>query len=161
MYLKMIISGGQTGADEAGLEAAYQAGIATGGFAPKTYRTAIGSNYILQRKYNLLEDSSYNYPPRTLKNAKFADATIRLAYNFGSRGEKLTLKYIKQENKPYLDVDINNPVTPIEVAEWIHNNRFEVINIAGNTNTEDNRVYLFCVNYLKRVFELVKAFSNE
>lgn len=38
MLLK-VISGGQLGADQAGLAAAKAVGIRTGGFAPKNYKT--------------------------------------------------------------------------------------------------------------------------
>lgn len=156
MYLKMVISGGQTGADEAGLEAAYQAGIATGGFAPKTYRTDKGSNYMLQRKYNLLEHQSYQYPPRTLANVKFADATVRLAYNWKSRGEKLTFKYIKQEDKPHFDVDLNYLPPPVDFAQWLHENKVEVLNVAGNRDTDDGWVYTTATNWLRQAFLLLK-----
>ena len=156
MYLKMVISGGQTGADEAGLEAAFQAGIETGGIAPKTYRTVDGSNYDLRDKYGLLEDSSYNYPPRTQKNVKLADATVRLAHNFNSRGEKLTYKYIKQEDQPHFDVDLNYLPPPIDFAEWLHKNKIEVLNVAGNRDTEDGWVYETATNWLRQAFLLLK-----
>ena len=45
--IKKIISGGQSGADLAGLKAAIKLGIETGGFIPKNYRTENGSDYTL------------------------------------------------------------------------------------------------------------------
>lgn len=155
MHLRKVISGGQTGADEAGLEAAYMYGFETGGHAPKYYRTADGPNLELKTRYGLEQDSSEDYPPRTLKNVQNSDATIRLAHNFKSRGEVLTLKYISKEAKPYFDVDINSPKDPRELALWIHRNKFEVINIAGNTET-DGSVYEFVLTYMKQVFKILE-----
>ena len=155
MYLRKVISGGQTGADEAGLEAAYMYGFETGGHAPKYYRTSAGPNLVLKDRYGLVQDSSESYPPRTLKNVQNSDATIRLAKNFKSKGEVLTLKYISKEAKPHFDVDILSPPDPRELALWIHRNKFEIINIAGNTET-DGSIYEFVYHYLKQVFKILE-----
>lgn len=53
--LTKIISGGQTGADEGGLEGARLLGIPTGGTAPKGYRTENGPNLTLRDTYGLVE----------------------------------------------------------------------------------------------------------
>ena len=42
MSLRKVVSGGQTGADQAGLRAARAAGIETGGWAPKGWETEEG-----------------------------------------------------------------------------------------------------------------------
>jgi len=42
-----------------------------------------------------------------------SDGTIRLAFDFTSRGEKCTLTAIKDYGKPYIDVDLSNP-RPLE-----------------------------------------------
>ena len=46
--IKKIISGGQTGADQIGLEVALSLGIPTGGTAPKGFITETGPNYKLR-----------------------------------------------------------------------------------------------------------------
>ena len=48
----LIISGGQTGADMAGLMAAKKVGFNTGGFAPKGFKTELSSNLMLNLIYN-------------------------------------------------------------------------------------------------------------
>ena len=48
MFIKKVISGGQTGADQGGLMAAWERGIATGGAVPFEYRTNLGPNPILE-----------------------------------------------------------------------------------------------------------------
>ena len=60
-----VISGGQTGADQAGLIAAEKAGITTGGWMPKGFRTLDGPNPGLAARFGLREHPSEEYPPRT------------------------------------------------------------------------------------------------
>jgi len=156
-----VISGGQTGADQAGLAAAKSVGFQTGGTAPKHYRTLEGSNYDLRDLYNLEESNEYNYKYRTEDNVKNSSATIRLAFNFNSSGEKCTLAAIKKHNKPYIDVDLNDKIDPTYVAKWIIGNDFDVLNIAGNSDTQDRIVYSEVFKYLVEVFEEVKRLKED
>lgn len=75
-----LISGGQTGADVGGLEAARLLGIPTGGTAPKGYRSLAPDQAqhaeLLRSRYGLGEHPESAYPPRTMKNVDDAAATI-------------------------------------------------------------------------------------
>mgnify|MGYP003147850295 FL=1 len=53
-----VISGGQTGADIAGLKIAAEKGIPTGGRLPRRYMTEDGPNYSLQSRYGLVPDTN-------------------------------------------------------------------------------------------------------
>lgn len=81
------------------------------------------------------EESSSNYRDRTIKNAK-ADATIALAVDFSSAGERLTKKAVEDNGKKYIPVNTNNPEITEELVESIVNQLNEVgaksLNIAGN-----------------------------
>ena len=133
MILKKVISGGQTGADQAGLAAAKSYDILTGGFAPKNFMTSSGANATLKYAYGL-EEIEGSYKERTRMNVEAADATIRLAIDFDSPGEKCTLNAIKDYNKPYYDVNLlNAPAHTSEVVAWILEGKFEILNIAGNS----------------------------
>jgi len=157
-----IISGGQTGADEAGLRAAIHIGFETGGTAPKNYKTLIGSNYSLKSVYGLKESISSDYPPRTEDNVNDSDGTLRLAYNFNSRGEKCTLKAIKKFNKPYYDIDLNDPIDPTITAKWIIGHGIKVLNIAGNANRGgDFVIYDKCLEYLIKVFREIQRLETD
>jgi len=74
--LQRIISGGQTGIDQLGLEVARSFSISTGGLAPKGYLTETGPAEWL-RDYGLTEHTSSKYPPRTRANIQQSDGTIR------------------------------------------------------------------------------------
>jgi len=69
-------------------------------------------------------------------NVRLSDGTIRFAADFNSMGERCTLNAILDNNKPYKDIDINNPLsTPIVVATWIRKNNIKKLNIAWNTKS--------------------------
>lgn len=155
--LKKVISGGQTGADYQGLVAAKLCGLATGGWIPKNFRTEDGNRPELKEEFGIKEHTSYQYPPRTFANARDSDGTIRLACDFSTAGEKLTLKAIHQYNKPYIDVDMNDPRPFQEVAEWLVSNKIETLNVAGNAASKCPLSFSEDVkDYLVKVFNSVK-----
>ena len=100
MILERVISGGQTGADRAGLAAAKAAGIATGGWMPKGFRALDGPHAEFAAIYGIQEHTSDRYPPRTALNVKESDATLRFATDCNSPGEVLTLQMCKRYGKP-------------------------------------------------------------
>ncbi len=149
-----IISGAQTGTDQAALDVAYIRGIPTGGYITKGARTSSGAlsrGYIL--KMALVEMSSASYQVRTWKNVEESDGTLRLAINFKSLGERCTMNAIKHFNKPHFDVDLLDPCDVNEVEEWFRANNIKVLNIAGNTQwTEKMDIYKMAYEYLIKVF---------
>jgi len=133
-----IISGGQTGADQAGLYAAFYKGIETGGFAPSKFMTLDGSDFSLRDKFGLVEVQG-GYKKRTYMNVQNSDCTLRFAFNFNSAGEKCTFNAIKEYDKPHTDIDLGYPITYTmikEVGDWIIENDFKIINIAGNAQSK-------------------------
>lgn len=136
MALKKIISGGQTGADYAGLLAGREMGLETGGTAPKGWRICLpdgtdGSNPGLE-KFGLIQHSSREYPPRTRQNVIDSDGTVWFGYD-KSPGGKLTARTCASEEKPFLI----NP-TPENLRSWVALQDIEVLNVAGNRASEQN-----------------------
>lgn len=74
--LKRVISGGQTGIDRAGLQAALQSGLKTGGKAPEGYKTEAGHDLSLQTIYGLTAPEGGTYVSRTIDNIKGSDGTL-------------------------------------------------------------------------------------
>jgi len=151
-----VISGGQTGADEAGLYVAKNFGIRTGGFAPKYYKTKDGPNLLLKTKYGLFE-SEGGYKTRTWQNVSNSDGTIRLAMSFNTPGEVCTLNAITSYKKPHFNVDLRSPPRPIQCCEWLIMNDIEVINIAGNSETGNRKIFLLVSDYLTDVFRILAS----
>jgi hypothetical protein len=136
--ISKVISGGQNGVDIAGLMAAWATGIETGGNIPWGYKTLDGPRYDL-KLLNLKQSDSPFYPPRTEQNVLDSDATLRLALDFNSAGEKCTYKYLIRHNKPYYDIriyphlgtfDLHETIT---VKAWLEGLNVKTLNIAGNS----------------------------
>lgn len=153
--LKKICSGGQSGADFGALLAAEKYNIQTGGWMPKGFKTLNGARPDYARRFNIQEHSSSSYPPRTYLNVKENDGTLRFAFDFNSAGELCTLKGINQYKKPYLDIDVNDPIPIQTVCDWIIENNIENLNVAGNSEKTYSGMCVFVVDYLSELFELM------
>lgn len=130
--LTKIISGGQTGADRGGLEAAKRLGLLTGGTAPKGYRTENGPDLSL-KDFGLTQHSSAQYPPRTEENVKNSDGTIIFSIALRSQGSEITAKLCKKHGKPFLAIhDNNNPAAVHAIKVFIVLHQIKILNIAGN-----------------------------
>ena len=138
-----VISGGQTGADAAGLRFARKAGYQTGGWAPKGWwreksRDASGksigySEPLLGTKYGLKEHSETGYRGRTIENIKDADATIVFKqYGQNSPGSALTYKTAKELSKPVVIVDPFGKNAAKKVAAFLAEHKPGTLNVAGS-----------------------------
>lgn len=150
--LKKIISGGQSGADIAGLETAKRFGFETGGTMPFGFKTLDGSKPEYKQLYGVVAHSSSSYVPRTKKNVKDSDGTLRLAYDFESSGEKLTLRSILDYKKPYFDVDFNIDYDVNKAYDWLLSNNIKVLNIAGNSEKTAPGIYEKSCMFLESLF---------
>ena len=151
-----IISGGQTGADQAGLDAAKSLGFITGGWAPKNWETMDGPSKELLESYGLKEHSG-GYRPRTIQNVKDSDITIIVSRKWKSPGTILTINSCIRNLKPFIALqedgkiyqhecklldelikkpdliieDLNDQEPPFELYASVLKN-YLVINCAGN-----------------------------
>lgn len=147
--LHKVISGGQTGADQGGLMAAWRHGIETGGQAPLSYKTQDSYNPLLEV---LGLTQAGDYSSRTRKNIDEADGTVIIAHHLGSAGTVLTRKETKLAEKPLLEIHIIDMVQMAiggnrsdseavfgevlkhssALCDWIVSNQIQVLNVAGN-----------------------------
>jgi len=147
-----VISGAQTGADRAALEAAKACGLETGGWMPQDFRAQDGNHPEFEKLYNIQEHRDYRYNGRTRQNVEDSDGTIRFASKWSSPGEKLTLRYIKAFAKPHLDIDISKPPSPAVVVRWLEDNNIKTLNVAGNSEGTSPGIQSFVRDYLEFVF---------
>jgi len=70
--LRKVISGGQAGADRAGLDFALVAGLEHGGFVVKGRKAEEGR---IDDRYRLVELPTAPYPVRTKRNVRESDGT--------------------------------------------------------------------------------------
>lgn len=126
--ITLIISGGQTGADQGGLRAAKRRVIATGGYAPKNFWTEDGESPWLATEFGLLEGSG-DYLERTKRNVRLGDATII----FGKRspGSNRTEEFCRLAKKPCKWIG-NGPLIVPQLRIWIVQQGISTLNVAGN-----------------------------
>lgn len=152
--LRKIISGGQTGVDQAALDVAINFGIPHGGWIPKGRKTEAGK---LPDKYKLKEMSSSSYPKRTEQNVIDSDATLIISHGQLTGGSLLTLEFAEQHKKERLHIDlgINRGFSAAQLIQsWIVLNDIKVLNVAGPRASEDAYIYDDTVRLLKAVNQL-------
>lgn len=160
MALIKVISGGQTGVDQAALRAAKRAGIPTGGWAPKGWKTLIGPDLRL-KQFGLKESTSYNYNIRTEWNVKDSDGTLRIAAHWNSGGERSTLSAIRKYEKAFHDVgvlELQDPRAMAAVVVWIKTFKIGVLNVAGNAEETSPGIGSLAEVFL---FDLFSLFVRE
>lgn len=154
-----VISGGQTGVDQAALAAAQATGLTTGGWMPLGWRTLTGARADFHDIYNMTECQDYGYGPRTDLNVGDATATLRFAKTFGSPGERRTLIALQRFNKPHLDIAWKRGALlppPALVVDWLISYRVTTLNVAGNSEQTAPGIYQAAYDFLLPVFALWK-----
>lgn len=100
-----IHSGGQTGADVAGLWVAKIMGLPTGGLAPQDYKTLIGNQPGLKSVFGL--KAAGDYRTRTIQNVRDSDVTLIFARVMTSPGTVLTKNSCMRLTKPSFSIPDN------------------------------------------------------
>lgn len=135
MMLKKIISGGQTSADQAALDAAIKLGIAHGGWIPIGRTTETGT---LPENYNLQEMPTDDYSKCIEQNVKDSKGTLIIFYGKLTgdlyRAERETLKHKHQ----LLGVDLNQTIAfhaASLVNDWIQLRYIDILYVVGPSTT--------------------------
>lgn len=138
---KKVISGGQAGADCAGLVGAERAGVPTGGVAPAGWRTEKGPQpEALRDRFGLTEHSSSAYPPRTEENVVNSNATVIYSSNANSPGTVQTVNFCVKHSKPYLMVNPFSEDAIMLTRSFLLHERPMVLNIAGNRESKSKGI---------------------
>lgn len=101
--VRRIVSGGQTGADRGGLDAARDLGLEQGGFCPRGRRAEDGA---VPDTYPVVELATRSYPARTRANVEHSDATVVFSIGPPDGGSALTLRLARAAGKPALAIDL-------------------------------------------------------
>ena len=147
-----VISGGQTGADRAGIDVALSLGIDYGGFIPKGRITEDGT---LDLKYDgMTEMKTENYPDRTERNVTDSDATLLFTFDKPGSGSALTAKLARKHHRLFLHIILSRQ-TDDEVVKiinkWLDDSKPEILNIAGSRESTSKGIYRRVYNILKEV----------
>ncbi|MEW6441839.1 MAG: putative molybdenum carrier protein [bacterium] len=135
--LEKIISGGQTGADQAALDVAMELGMPHGGWIPKGRLTEAGP---LPDRYELTEMPTASDEARTEQNVVDSDGTLIFSHGHLNGGSALTRTLAKRHGKPWLHLDLDQ-MTAAQAAQgvmfWVRGNGIRVLNVAGPRASKD------------------------
>lgn len=136
-----IMSGGQTGADRAALDAAVELGLPCGGWLPRGRKTEDGP---LPLHYPLQELDSDSYRERTEKNIIDSDGTLIVAYGPLTGGSALTQSLALKHDRPCLVLDLEqvpHPAAVTALEKWIKRYTIRTMNVAGPRASGEPRIY--------------------
>jgi hypothetical protein len=143
--VQRIVSGGQTGVDRAGLEAALDLGLPCGGWCPQGRRAEDGR---IPTRYPLRETPTARYPQRTEWNVRDSDGTLVLTWGPARGGTALTIGLTRRLGRPCCVVDLRS-ASAVEGAgvgcaaeplrrmrAWIETHAVRTLNVAGPRESE-------------------------
>lgn len=136
-----ILSGGQTGADRAALDAAIDLGLPLAGWLPRGRKTEDGP---LPPRYALREMDSDSYRDRTEKNIIDSDGTLIVSFGPPTGGSALTEALALKHDRPCLVLDLEQLHLPAAVRaleKWIRQYTIRTMNVAGPRASGEPRIY--------------------
>ena len=148
--IQRLISGGQTGADRAGLDVGLALSLPVGGWCPQGRRAEDGP---IPSRYPLVETPEADYDTRTRRNVEDSDGTLILNLGHLDSGTALTIKLAQQIGKPCLIVALEEGVEPETFQAWLAAYQIVVLNIAGPRESKRPGVYDAACCCLEALFQ--------
>jgi hypothetical protein len=134
--LEKIISGGQTGADQAAWRAARAFGLPTGGWMPRGFLTEDGPHPEFAGRYGAAEMPTESYPARTEQNVQDSDGTLWFGAT-PTAGAQATVSAALKLGKPCLPIDPGASFEPEHLVAWIAGHTIRTLNVAGNRESDE------------------------
>ncbi|KTD49585.1 putative molybdenum carrier [Legionella rubrilucens] len=134
--IEKIVSGGQTGVDQAALLIATEMGIDIGGWCPKGGLDENNVNVLKQ--FPALKEATTSDPDeRTKLNIRDSDGTLIIVPSWPlpervKDGTKLTIEDAERQKKHHLIISLDNKDEAVQnIKAWINDNDIRVLNIGG------------------------------
>jgi hypothetical protein len=148
--VERIVSGGQTGVDQAALQVAIDLGIAHGGWCPRGRRCEAGR---IPARFQLRECESPKYWIRTERNVIDSDATLILHRGALAGGSALTERMAIKHERPLWIVDLAAGEEAEPTRNWIRQHAVRVLNVAGPRQSSspgiDELSYAFLISVFR------------
>jgi hypothetical protein len=150
---KKIVSGGQTGADRAGLDVAIRWVFPHGGWCPKGRKAEDG---IIGGQYQLVETPSASYLQRTEWNVRDSDATVifTIAPTL-TGGSKRTAEFAEKNRKPWIHLaqrSSSHESPALMLQRFVEENGVQILNVAGTRGSKEPDVWQFAYETLEAAF---------
>jgi len=156
--IRKIISGGQTGVDQAALRAAIALGVSIDGWCPPG---CICEDGTIPKEFPLKEtpfERSEGAPaiPRSLRtewNVRDSDGLLILTKSISTLdpgtnwARQCSLRY----KKPYAIEDPSDPLSQIRSRAWIEANSITVLNVAGPSEKTERGIGQLAYNFLMQL----------
>lgn len=123
-----IVSGGQTGVDQAALSFAMEWGLPCGGWCPKG---RLAEDGLIPMCFPVQEADSELPRVRTELNVLDSDGTLVISTGSPQDGTPLTIELANKHGRPMYVVDVNLPIEKRAFRHWIESNEIRVLNVAG------------------------------
>jgi hypothetical protein len=133
--LEKIVSGGQTGADQAAWRAARAHGIRCGGWMPQGFMTEDGPRPEFAARYGASEISTESCAARTERNVQESEATLWFGETTTS-GAQATVQACHRFGRPCMPLYPQASFAPAHVVTWIIENQIKTLNVAGSRESE-------------------------
>lgn len=140
--IRRIVSGGQTGADRAALDAAGALCIETGGWVPRDRWAEDGR--VPDCYPNMKETTSAEPARRTEYNVRDSDGTVVFSHGETFGGTKWTVEVSGRLRKPMLHLDLathSAAGAADRLLAWMATEGIEVLNVAGPRESEDGDIH--------------------
>jgi hypothetical protein len=125
-----------------GLLAAEELGLLTQGYMPKGFRTELGYQPEIAKRFMLDESEEWDYQGRTKENVELADATV--IFGRRSPGSNATEEFCRVLEKPMLWVVLTGIVQIGQCGPgikrfrlWLEENEVVLLNVAGNRESRN------------------------
>jgi hypothetical protein len=138
MKIAKIVSGGQTGADRGGLDAAIACKLPYGGWVPKGRRAEDGG--VPSRHEALQETQTTSYVERSEANVVDSDATLVMVCGLVKSASLRTSVFAEKHKKPHLVVNLaaDRKEATNRIVEWLVSLPLQegVLNVAGSRESK-------------------------
>jgi len=145
-----IISGGQTGADRAALDAGIESDFPVGGSCPSGRMAEDGP---IDVRYPL-DELKGGYEERTRKNVEDSDGSVIFYDRYLHGGTEKTLAFCIELEKPckLIDIDlISTDVAAKKAVSFVSDYKIAVLNVAGPRQSDCPPVYTYVKNTIQQV----------
>jgi hypothetical protein len=151
--LTRVISGGQTGAEQAALFTAQAYRIPTGGWVPEGWQEAVGPNSgLLADRFGLHEQRG-GHAQSLRANILDSDGTLSVANHPTEPYERLCRRILDACDTRVLELRLDRLPPVQEVAEWIVDSGIHALHIIGaREGSRPPRVFPVCLGFFANLF---------
>lgn len=149
-HVSRIVSGGQTGVDQAALQVAIELQIEHGGWCPQGRICETG---IIPKQFLLQETQSAKYSVRTEKNVIDSDGTLILYRDQLSGGTALTQRMARKHQRPLEIINLSTQLDFSPVRRWLLKNKIRCLNVAGPRESTAMGIGRQSQQFLQQLFQ--------